>query len=65
MGFEIYQPLGKNIQDKGPIIHIHGDRDKTFPIRNIKNVTHVINGGNHFMIYRNATEIANIFKSYI
>ena len=48
-----------------PIVHIHGDKDRTFPIKNIKNITHVIEGGNHFMIYKKANEIAEILKKYI
>ena len=31
------------------VIHIHGDKDAVFPIRNIK-PTHVIKGGTHIMI---------------
>lgn len=48
-----------------PIIHIHGNKDRTFPIKNIKNVTHIIEGGNHFMIYKKAKEIAEILKTYL
>ena len=48
-----------------PIIHIHGDKDRTFPIKNIHDVTHVIEGGNHFMIYKKAEEIAELLKKYI
>lgn len=31
------------------VIHIHGDRDEVFPIKNIKNC-HIIKGGTHIMI---------------
>ncbi len=48
-----------------PTLIIHGDKDKTFPIRNIKNVTHLVKNGNHFMIYKKAKEISSILKSYL
>lgn len=48
-----------------PVIHIHGDKDKTFPIHKINDVTHIIPEGNHFMIYNRAEEIAAIIKVYL
>ena len=48
-----------------PIIHIHGDKDRTFPIKNINNVSHVVKGGGHFMIYKKAKEITLLLKKYI
>lgn len=48
-----------------PMIHIHGNKDRTFPISNIKNVDYVIDGGNHFMVYSKAREIAAILKKYL
>ncbi len=50
---------------KIPIIHIHGDKDRTFPIQKIKNVTHIIKGGNHFMIYKKHEEIGKLLKTYL
>ena len=55
----------RNFEVRTPIIHIHGDKDRTFPIKNIEKVTHVIKGGNHFMIYKKAKEIAELLKKYI
>lgn len=55
----------RNFEIETPIIHIHGDKDRTFPIKNIKNVTHIIPGGNHFMIFKKAKEIADILKQYL
>lgn len=55
----------RNFEIEIPIIHIHGDKDRTFPIKNIKNVTHVIQGGNHFMLFKKAKEIAEILKLYL
>ena len=48
-----------------PMIHIHGNKDRTFPISNIKNVDYVIEGGNHFMVYSKAREIATILEKYL
>jgi pimeloyl-ACP methyl ester carboxylesterase len=38
------------------IMHIHGDKDKIFPIKKI-NSTHIIREGTHMMIYNRAKEI--------
>lgn len=55
----------RNFEIEVPIIHIHGDKDRTFPIKNIKNVTHTVKGGNHFMIFKKSKEIAEILKTYL
>ena len=39
--------------------HIHGNRDRTFPIRRIR-PTHVVQGGGHFMIFSQAKEMNEI-----
>jgi pimeloyl-ACP methyl ester carboxylesterase len=46
------------------IFHIHGTRDKTFPIKNIQ-PTHVIKNGGHFMVMNKADEISAIIESII
>ena len=43
------------------LIHIHGDKDKIFPIKKV-NVNHVIKGGTHLMIYNRAKEISRIIE---
>ena len=47
-----------------PIIHIHGTRDKLFPIRYIKDPIPV-KGGNHFMVVYKGKEISKIITSYL
>ena len=39
------------------IVHIHGDKDKVFPIRKIRS-TYVIEGGSHIMILNKAQQIS-------
>lgn len=55
----------REFKNNTPIIHIHGDKDRTFPIKNIKDITHIVRGGNHFMIYKKAKEIAEILEKYL
>lgn len=43
------------------LVHIHGDKDKMFPIKKI-NATHVISGGTHMMIYNRAAEIGSYIE---
>lgn len=46
------------------LFHLHGTSDKTFPIKNI-NATHVIDGGNHFMVMNKAREVSGILEKII
>jgi pimeloyl-ACP methyl ester carboxylesterase len=47
----------KNPQkDYSKIIHFHGDRDRTFPIKRIENPI-IIKGGDHLMVVKQAAEI--------
>lgn len=49
----------KNSWQPGHIIHIHGDKDKIFPLKNIR-PHHIIKDGTHFMIYNRAPDISRI-----
>lgn len=42
------------------IIQIHGDKDRTFPIRYIHKPNHIIKNAGHFMIVQRADEIGEI-----
>jgi pimeloyl-ACP methyl ester carboxylesterase len=46
------------------LIHIHGDKDKIFPIKKIT-ATHVVKGGTHLMIYNRAQEISQIIMNSV
>lgn len=43
------------------LVHIHGARDRTFPVRLIK-ADYIIPTGGHFMVYNRAAEINEILK---
>ncbi len=45
-------------------VHIHGELDKIFPIKNIK-PTHIIKGGTHMMILNKAQEISRIINDIL
>lgn len=45
-------------------VHIHGDKDRMFPIRNI-NASHVVRDGTHMMIFNKADEINNCLKQFL
>jgi len=47
------------------IIHIHGDNDHTIPIRNIENITQVVNGGSHMMTLTEGVKLRKIIKEYL
>ena len=47
----------KNGWQPDNIIHINGDKDKIFPIKNIK-PTHIIKEGTHMIIYNRANEVS-------
>jgi pimeloyl-ACP methyl ester carboxylesterase len=43
------------------LYHIHGTKDRTFPLRRVS-PTHVIQGGGHFMIMNRAKEVSGILS---
>lgn len=53
-----------NLSAKNNITHIHGDKDRIFPIRRIKKAIRIPNGG-HFMIVNRAREITDIIQKAI
>ena len=46
------------------LIHIHGDKDKIFPIKKV-DVNHVIKDGTHLMIYNRGKEISKIIEQLL
>ena len=56
----IHQTLyWKQKEMPGNIIHIHGSKDRLFPVKKIK-TGHIIKGGTHFMVYNRAAEISEL-----
>lgn len=51
----------KNQWQPEQLLHIHGDQDKIFPLKNIATAK-VIRGGSHMMIYNRADEIGDIIE---
>jgi hypothetical protein len=49
----------KNNWQPEQLIHIHGEKDKIFPVKKIKSPI-VIKDGSHLMIYNRPTEISKI-----
>lgn len=54
----------KNEWQHPGLIHIHGSKDKIFPIKNIK-ADAVIKDGGHFMILNRADEISRLINSIL
>lgn len=51
----------KNNWQPSCIVHIHGDKDRMFPVKRIK-ADYIIKNGTHLMIYNRAGEISRIIK---
>ena len=47
------------------IIQIHGDADKTFPIKMIKDPYFLIKNGGHFMVFKHHEEIGNVIQKFL
>ncbi|ATL47958.1 alpha/beta hydrolase [Chitinophaga caeni] len=47
-----------------PMIHIHGSKDRPFPVRS-SNPTHIIEGGGHFMVLNRAKEISELISKFL
>lgn len=41
------------------IVHIHGDKDRLFPLRKKVQLNYVVKGGTHFMVVHEGPEIAH------
>jgi hypothetical protein len=54
----------KNEWQPGDLIHIHGDKDHIFPIKNIK-ADYIIAGGGHFMIMNRTERVNGIIKELL
>lgn len=46
------------------IIHIHGDKDHTIPLRNVK-ADYIVNDGSHMMVLTRANEISGILEDVL
>jgi len=46
------------------IIHIHGEKDKIFPVNKLS-PTHLIKGGTHIMVYNKAKELSECINSIL
>jgi pimeloyl-ACP methyl ester carboxylesterase len=46
------------------IVHIHGDHDKIFPVKNL-DPTHIIKGGSHIMMLNKAEEVRQCINSVL
>lgn len=51
----------KNDWQAGNIVHIHGDSDKIFPIKNIS-ANYVVKDGTHLMIYNRGKEVSDLIN---
>jgi esterase/lipase len=59
----IHQVLNwKNDWQPEHLIHIHGDKDKIFPIKKLS-PTHIIKDGTHMIIYNRAREISEYIQN--
>ena len=52
----------KNDWQPEKLVHIHGDKDRIFPIKKL-NPTHVVPEGTHMIVYNRAKEVAAFIKS--
>jgi len=46
------------------VIHIHGDKDKTFPIGGTE-ADHIIKNGSHLMIYTHANLVSKLLNKIL
>ena len=54
----------KGMEHERPMLHLHGDEDLVFPIKNIDGCI-VINGGTHSMIYTHADIVSKYINEFI
>ena len=54
----------QNEWQPNPLYHIHGSKDKIFPL-NLVEPTHIVRGGGHLMIHNRAGEISRILAGIL
>lgn len=54
-------PRWKGRGDTSRIVHIHGDRDRMFPISRIRGCE-VVPGGTHLMVYQRGEEVSGLIR---
>lgn len=54
----------KNDWQPPVLYHIHGTKDRTFPVKRVA-ATHVIRGGGHFMVMNRAKELSRILAGIL
>ena len=54
----------KNTEISAHILHIHGDKDRILPYKNVKD-TFCITGGGHSMIVNKAHEITPLINKFL
>jgi pimeloyl-ACP methyl ester carboxylesterase len=54
----------RNEQRPENVFHIHGNKDKTFPVNLVK-ADQIISGGGHFMVLSHAKEISDIINKHL
>ncbi len=52
-------------KNNSKIIHIHGDKDHTIPLRNVKNPDYIVKGGSHMMTLTRGNELHDIVKYFL
>lgn len=55
----------KRRSSRTKIFHIHGNKDHTIPIRNIKNINIIVKNGSHMMTITRGQEITSIIRKYL
>ena len=54
----------KHESGKVPVIHVHGSRDRIFPLCKIKGA-HVVEGATHSMVFTHGKEVSEIINGYL
>lgn len=54
----------RNSWQPSKVFHIHGDKDKMFPIKKVA-PTHIVKGGGHFMIMNKAAEVSSCINEIV
>jgi pimeloyl-ACP methyl ester carboxylesterase len=56
---------GERVAENTTTIHIHGESDKTFPVRSVAAPLIIIPGGTHFMVFNKADILGEIIREVI
>ncbi|MEO1260878.1 MAG: alpha/beta hydrolase [Bacteroidota bacterium] len=62
----LYQlSIWEGVNQVAPVVHIHGEKDKTFPFKLIAEPVSMVKDGTHMMVYQKGRQVSELIKRHL